>query len=98
MIIVAAKIRTKPGKRDDFIKAAQSVIAATRAESGCLRYELYASTEDVNGLMYFEEWANRAALDAHMKTPHLVAFKKLREERGMIDGQSDVRMFEATAG
>ena len=96
MVIVSAKIKTKPGKRDDFIKAAESVIAATRAEAGCLKYELYASTEDADGLMYYEEWHSRAALEEHMKAPHLTAFKKLREERGLIDGAADVRIFDVS--
>ena len=96
MLIVAAKIKTQPGRRDDFIKAAQPVIAATRGEAGCVRYELYASTENANEVMYFEQWTSRAALDAHMQTPHLVAFRELRVKEGLVEGQSDVQIFEVS--
>ena len=54
MIVVEARIKVNPGKREAFIEAAQPVIAATRKEQGNICYELYASTEDENLLLYFE--------------------------------------------
>ena len=94
MIIVSAKILAAPGKRDEFIRAAQECIAATRKEAGCLRYELYASTDDPDRLMYYEQWASREALDSHIKSAHLVKFGQERKERGLQIGDSEVAIFQ----
>lgn len=94
MIIVAASIKLKPGKKNAFIQGAQSVIAATRKEQGNIRYDLYASTEDENRLFYFEQWESRDALAAHQKAPHMVAWVKFREENGITDGPADVKVYD----
>lgn len=94
MVIVSARIKTTPGKRDTFIEAAQSVIAATRKEEGCLCYELYASTEDKNLLMYFEKWESREALKKHTESAHIKAFMEKRAAEKLQDGQSDLQIFD----
>jgi quinol monooxygenase YgiN len=94
MVIVSAKILTAPGRRDEFIKAAQECIAATRKEAGCLQYELYASTEDPDRLMYFEQWTSREALDTHIKSAHMVKFAQEKKERGLQIGNSELGIFQ----
>lgn len=80
MIILNAKITLKPGKREEIIPKMQNLIKATRAEPGCINYELYASTEDENVLMMFEKWESREALDSHIQTEHFKAFGAEIEE------------------
>jgi quinol monooxygenase YgiN len=94
MIIVSAKVTASAGKRDAFIQAAQPCIAATRKETGCILYELYASTEDADKLMYFEKWTNRDVLDKHMQSEHMKAFARVKEERGLQTGDLDVGIYD----
>lgn len=96
MLVVSAKITTTPGKRDAFIAAAQPCIAATRQEAGCRKYELYAATENPDSLMYFELWESRAALDAHLASPHMAAFAKVKEERNLQIGAAELALFNTT--
>jgi len=96
MVIVSAKITTTPGKRDAFIKAAQPCIAATRKEDGCLLYELYASTEHPDKVMYFERWASREALDKHLQAPHMAEFGKIKEEQKLQVGDMELGIYTAT--
>ena len=59
------------------------VIAATRAEAGCL---LYAYSQDITepGLFRISErWESRAALDAHFATPHMATWQQEREALGL---------------
>jgi quinol monooxygenase YgiN len=93
MIIVSAKITTAPGKRANFIKEAQPCIAATRREDGCLLYELYASTDHPDKLMYFERWESRAALDKHMTMPHMAEFAAIKKEQSLQLGDTEVGIF-----
>jgi quinol monooxygenase YgiN len=74
MIIVKATITAKPGDRDKIISRSQDVIGPTRSELGCISYELFASTEDKDVLMMFEQWENREVLETHMQTEHFKAF------------------------
>lgn len=80
MIMVEAKIRAKNGDRDKIISKSEDLIKSTRLESGCISYNLYASTEDNNALMMFEKWENMDALNKHMKTEHFKAFGDAIEE------------------
>lgn len=80
MIIVNAKITSKPGERDSIIEKAQDLIKSTRLEQSCICYDLYASTEDDNILMMFEKWKNQDALNSHMQTEHFKSFDTAIEE------------------
>ena len=77
MIIVTATINTKPGERDKIISKSQDVIESTRLESGCISYELFASTEDDDVLMMFEKWESKEALELHKQTDHYNAFGQI---------------------
>jgi quinol monooxygenase YgiN len=74
MIIVKATITAKQGDRDKIISRSQDVIGPTRSELGCITYKLFASTEDEDVLMMFEQWENREVLETHMQTEHFKAF------------------------
>jgi len=80
MIMVTAKITAKPGERDNVILKAKDLIESTRLESGCISYNLYASTEDDDVLMMIEQWKNQDVLDTHLETEHFKAFGEVVED------------------
>ena len=59
-----------------------ALFAPTRAEPGCLRYDLYQSPTKKNEFMRLEVWRDSAALEAHKQTPHILASFKKRQEQG----------------
>lgn len=59
-----------------------SLSAPTRAEPGCLRYDLYQSSVTPHEFMRLEVWESLAALEAHKKTPHLAASFAKRQREG----------------
>ena len=59
-----------------------SMVEPTRAEPGCLGYDLYQSVEDPSVMFLYENWTDQAALDQHMNTPRFY-----RVVRGEIDGR-----------
>ena len=80
MILVKATITAKPGDRDKIISRSQDVIGPTRSELGCISYELFASTEDKDVLIMFEQWENREVLESTCKrniSKHLVQPSKI---------------------
>ena len=93
MIVVTSKFKSLPGMRAKVVEFAGPCVEATRKEGGCLRYELFVSSEDDVTLQFVEEWTDLDSLRAHMKTPHLAVFKEHRqscaEEGGIL------KIFEA---
>ncbi|MFJ6199932.1 putative quinol monooxygenase [Micromonospora sp. NPDC092111] len=56
------------------------MVPITRAEPGCLGYDLYQSVEDPSVMFLYENWTDQAALDRHMNTSDFY-----RIVRGEID-------------
>ncbi len=76
MIYVIATLTIKPGSLEALRGPAAACVAATRAEDGCIAYELLESLDDPQRLVFVEKWATREALTAHSKTPHLTAWRE----------------------
>ncbi|MDR3232015.1 MAG: antibiotic biosynthesis monooxygenase [Synergistaceae bacterium] len=93
MIVVTSKFRAKPGKRDKIAELARPCIDVTRKETGCLRYELFLSSEDDVTLQFIEEWTDLDSLRAHLKGAHLATFKEARKD--IVDEGAILKIFEA---
>ena len=70
---VFATINAQPGKADDVRAALQTLVTATRTEPGNLHYMLHEDPKNLGSFFVFEEYKDEAAVDAHMKSPHLAA-------------------------
>ena len=68
---VVATIPTDPAASDAVRAGLADLIAATRAEEGCLAYAAYESSAVPGTYVTVEEWREQADLDAHMQTPHI---------------------------
>lgn len=85
MILVAGTFRLPVDILPAAREAMARVIAASRAEPGCLAY---AYAEDViePGLFRVSEaWTSREALLAHFETPHMKEWLRERAEMGLTD-------------
>jgi len=72
--LIGARVQIKADKLEQFLAAAKSVIAASRAEAGNISYTLYQDPYERTVFFFFEEWKDQAAIDFHFKTPHFTAF------------------------
>lgn len=70
-IRVVARAVARPECREALRSALEAVLAPTRREPGCLRYELCQSTTEVDEFAVLEEWRSEADIAAHMATPHV---------------------------
>ncbi|MCB9994335.1 MAG: antibiotic biosynthesis monooxygenase [Hyphomicrobiaceae bacterium] len=75
MIIVVATLKIVPGSEEKVFAAAKDVIAATRQEPGCDRYDLHADVFEPTTLVFVEEWASRTDLDLHFERPHMAVWR-----------------------
>lgn len=82
VITAVTLIHGLPGKETDLKQHLLSLAAPTRAEAGCVTYDLYESPEARHEFMRYEIWASPDALEAHKKTPHLRASFEKRQREG----------------
>lgn len=93
MIVVTSTFKSASGSRGKVVELSRSCVEATRKEKGCIRYELFASTEDDVTLQFIEEWADLDCLRAHIKSPHLAEFKEKRAP--FVEKGGVLKLFEA---
>lgn len=72
-LTIVAHIHAEPGKETFVHDALQKLVAPTRAEPGCVTYDLHRDNADPGHFMFFEIWENRALWQDHMQAPHLKA-------------------------
>lgn len=70
---VVATIPAKPEAADAVREALTTLAEATRAEDGCVAYDLFESASAPGTFVTVERWTDSAALDAHMGMPHVAA-------------------------
>jgi quinol monooxygenase YgiN len=71
---IIAFVSVKPGQEDAFVEAARVCVAASRAEAGMLRYDLWRETEGEQRYVFDELYVDDAAVAAHMASDHFKAF------------------------
>lgn len=70
-VIVIAHFTAQPGKEKELQDFLQTLVAPTRSESGCLRYEVNQDLNDPSTFTFVETFADQAGFDAHCATPYV---------------------------
>ncbi len=86
-----AFIRAKAGRSDDLGQGLLGLVAASRAEPGCLCYEVHRSNDDADLWMVYENWRSAEDLAAHFSLPHMQAF--IKDVPSLVEGELDLRSF-----
>lgn len=63
------------------LAALEAVVEATRREPGCLDYAAHLDPADPRRVLFYERWADQAALDRHWASEHLAAFREFAAPR-----------------
>ncbi len=59
----------------DLVRAElEKLIPITRAEEGCIQYDLHQDNENPAHFMFYENWDSRELWKAHMHAPHVAAY------------------------
>jgi quinol monooxygenase YgiN len=78
-LTIIAHIHAEPDQVDLVKEELHKVIAPTRAEEGCLNYDLHQDNEDPTHFFFFENWESRDLWQIHMDSDHLKVFKEATE-------------------
>lgn len=87
-LIVVATITAKEGNEVLVREALEKVVPPSRAEAGCIRYDLHIDLGNHASFVMLEAWRDEAVLVAHEATPH---FQQLVSS---IGGKADVQIIK----
>ncbi|MCT4777912.1 MULTISPECIES: putative quinol monooxygenase [Exiguobacterium] len=91
MIIILAQIQAKPGLGSALETHLRQVVAPSRAEAGCVLYTLHRVEGNPDAFVFYEQWADKAALDAHIASAH---YQTYREQAASLLASRDVQYLE----
>ena len=95
MLRVVAHLTSKPETVAETREALEGFIDPTRAEAGCIYYELMQNNDDPTDFTFVEEWTTDAALDAHLQSDHI---RKLQSQADdLLSAPPDVRRYTLVA-
>ena len=79
ILIIVANIIAKDNCVELVKTELQKLVDVTRAEEGCLQYDLHQDNENPSHFMFYERWATRDLWLVHVENPHLAAYVKATE-------------------
>ncbi|MDL2247429.1 antibiotic biosynthesis monooxygenase [Bacteroides sp. OttesenSCG-928-J23] len=89
--IVVARIKVMEDKVNAYLELVKPLIASTRAESGNEVYTLYQMPEDPTEFIFYEEYTDQAAFNAHGGSDHFKAFAA--GVKPMLAAEMDIKVF-----
>lgn len=94
--VVIAEFEVKSARMADFLALAHDDAQHSVAgEAGCRRFDVVCFPDSTR-IMFYEVYADRAAFDAHLETPHLARFRA--GFPAFIERELPVRFGALTAG
>lgn len=95
MIALSAMMTAKPGHEAELEAALRSVIPLVENEAGTLQYVLHRSIKDAGKFFFYEQYADREAMNLHSTTPYLKElFAKLG---GLLAEKPTIQLYEPIA-
>jgi quinol monooxygenase YgiN len=71
-IVLVAMFHSRPDAVADMARRLAEMVPLTRAEPGCIRYDLHIDSADATHFIFVETWADEASLAAHLASEHVV--------------------------
>ena len=84
-LIIAGTVRVPPENLERFKPHMQAMLAASRAEDGCLTYSYADDVAEPGLVRVFEVWRDQSAIEAHFKAPHMAVWRAACAEHGVSD-------------
>ena len=73
MLTVVAQLRVKAGTEIAAREILASLLKPSRADTGCISYDLHTNVEDPTLFLFYELWESKDDLDTHLQTDHVRA-------------------------
>src|SRR5450631_4147339 len=94
MLIVTGTIAARADTLEELRALSLEHVARSLAEPGCLEHGVAVDANDALRLVFFERWADRAALQAHFRVPATGAFAA--EAGALVAHPPTLNVYEAS--
>lgn len=84
-VIIAGTMRLPPENLTALKPHMSTVLAASRAEDGCVTYSYAEDVAEPGLIRVYEVWRDQAAIEAHFKAPHMAPWRAACAEHGVSD-------------
>lgn len=78
-LTLIARILAKTEKRELVKSELLKLIEPTRAEEGCINYDLHQDNENLNLFIFHENWESSDLLQKHLANTHIAEYLKATE-------------------
>ncbi len=77
MVTIIFRVKIKDGKEEEALEKVTTMAEAVQAnEPGALAYTIHRNQEDPSEIVFFERYADDAALESHGQTAHMGAIRE----------------------
>jgi quinol monooxygenase YgiN len=73
-LTIIANIKSKPNKINLVKLELEKLIETTRAEQGCINYDLHQDNDNPAHFVFYENWESRELWQTHMTNQHLADY------------------------
>jgi quinol monooxygenase YgiN len=74
VLIIEGSLTFREEERDQVLAGLTEITALSRGDAGCLNYWWAEDLEARNTFRFFECWESQETFDAHIASPHEIAF------------------------
>ncbi|CUX65374.1 Antibiotic biosynthesis monooxygenase (modular protein) [Agrobacterium genomosp. 5 str. CFBP 6626] len=71
IVSLIATLTARPETREELYRLLVDQVGPTRAEHGCMDYNLHIDASDPCIFVFYENWIDEDAYQAHLQMPHL---------------------------
>lgn len=82
-IVVLGSMRFPPESLDEVRPHLGELLAATRANDGCIAYDAAFDPYDLGLVRFSELWPDMATLQAHLAAPHIAPWREVAGKYGV---------------
>jgi quinol monooxygenase YgiN len=94
-LTVVVRIKAKRGKEEHVKQELTKLLAPTRAEPGCINFDLHQAAEDTSLFLVHENWASEEDLNRHFEMAYLRAW--LDRAQSLLDAQMQLTRWRKIA-
>jgi quinol monooxygenase YgiN len=94
MIVVTGSVTARPETSEEVRRLSLEHVHRSRSEPGCISHAVHVDCENPLKLVFFEQWADRAALGAHFQVPASGEF--VRALRSLAAVATTIELYEAS--
>ena len=94
MIVVTGSVTARQDTFDQVRKLSLEHVHRSRKEPGCISHAVHVDCENPLRLVFFEQWADRAALQAHFAVP--ASGETVRALRSLSSAAATLEIYDAT--